>query len=181
MYLKSVSERRHMCGQDQRLSVFMPGWDSQPLVSLRRRSLQSPALPARRVFRAAARVGTADIFPDIISFSFPFSVSKYVCACRYHCACKAGWEGKNCEREKNECLSNPCQNGGTCNDRLNSYVCVCPRGFAGMKRDHSANVSRSRELNLLCVNVKKLIASLCPFYQVPTARLMLMNASQALV
>lgn len=51
--------------------------------------------------------------------------------CRYLCACERGWEGKNCEREKNECQSNPCQNGGTCNDHLNGYTCLCSRGFAG--------------------------------------------------
>lgn len=59
------------------------------------------------------------------------STTLIFCLCRYLCACKPGWEGKNCEREKNECQSNPCQNDGTCNDRLNGYTCVCARGFAG--------------------------------------------------
>ena len=31
-----------------------------------------------------------------------------------------------------ECLSNPCQNGGTCDDRNNGYVCYCPLGYAGI-------------------------------------------------
>ncbi|KAI8484244.1 WD repeat-containing protein 70 [Branchiostoma belcheri] len=31
----------------------------------------------------------------------------------------------------NECASNPCQNGGTCLDRVNSYVCACRIGFDG--------------------------------------------------
>eukprot|EP00057_Strongylocentrotus_purpuratus_P017930 XP_011672404.1 PREDICTED: fibropellin-1 [Strongylocentrotus purpuratus] len=31
----------------------------------------------------------------------------------------------------NECLSNPCQNGGTCSDSLGGFQCFCPEGFKG--------------------------------------------------
>ena len=31
-----------------------------------------------------------------------------------------------------ECVSNPCQNGGTCTDALNSYTCACAPGWAGV-------------------------------------------------
>ena len=30
-----------------------------------------------------------------------------------------------------ECVSAPCQNGGTCFDVNNGFVCVCPPGFTG--------------------------------------------------
>ena len=30
-----------------------------------------------------------------------------------------------------ECDPNPCQNGGTCNDGINSYKCECVSGFNG--------------------------------------------------
>ena len=30
-----------------------------------------------------------------------------------------------------ECLSNPCQNGGTYQDGDNSYECTCPSGYHG--------------------------------------------------
>ncbi|XP_078672396.1 uncharacterized protein LOC144911837 [Branchiostoma floridae x Branchiostoma belcheri] len=30
-----------------------------------------------------------------------------------------------------ECASNPCRNGGTCSDGVNSYTCVCRPGFTG--------------------------------------------------
>ena len=28
--------------------------------------------------------------------------------------------------------SNPCQNGGTCNDRFHGYSCTCVTGFDGL-------------------------------------------------
>ncbi|XP_075056135.1 coagulation factor VII [Mixophyes fleayi] len=30
-----------------------------------------------------------------------------------------------------QCLSNPCTNGGTCHDEFQSYVCTCPIGYEG--------------------------------------------------
>ena len=27
-----------------------------------------------------------------------------------------------------ECVSEPCKNGGTCRDKLDSYQCDCPKG-----------------------------------------------------
>lgn len=33
--------------------------------------------------------------------------------------------------EFNECDSNPCQNGATCVDDLNSYTCSCQSGYQG--------------------------------------------------
>lgn len=35
----------------------------------------------------------------------------------------------------NECLSQPCQNGGTCSDDINGYICTCLNGFAGANCD----------------------------------------------
>ena len=31
----------------------------------------------------------------------------------------------------NECASNPCINGATCVDRVNSYTCACMNGYTG--------------------------------------------------
>ena len=31
----------------------------------------------------------------------------------------------------NECLNNPCKNGGTCYNNEASYHCVCPTGWTG--------------------------------------------------
>ena len=30
-----------------------------------------------------------------------------------------------------ECSSNPCQNGGICNDDVNKYTCICPPIWIG--------------------------------------------------
>lgn len=32
----------------------------------------------------------------------------------------------------NECASNPCQNGGLCDNLVNSYACKCPLGYTGV-------------------------------------------------
>ena len=31
----------------------------------------------------------------------------------------------------NYCSSNPCMNGGTCTDGVDSYICECDSGYAG--------------------------------------------------
>ena len=33
--------------------------------------------------------------------------------------------------DSDECLSNPCINGGTCQDAINSYTCTCIAGYTG--------------------------------------------------
>ena len=31
-----------------------------------------------------------------------------------------------------ECVSAPCQNGGTCIDQVNGYLCQCAPGYSGL-------------------------------------------------
>ena len=33
--------------------------------------------------------------------------------------------------DDNECASDPCQNGGTCEDLMNGYRCKCPPEYQG--------------------------------------------------
>ncbi|XP_073498966.1 protein crumbs homolog 1 isoform X1 [Phyllobates terribilis] len=44
----------------------------------------------------------------------------------YICKCGSGLIGVHCEQDINECESNPCQNEGTCENLLGSYICHCP-------------------------------------------------------
>lgn len=48
----------------------------------------------------------------------------------YYCKCQPGYDGQRCEREIDECLSNPCVNG-TCIDMVNNYSCQCQPGYTG--------------------------------------------------
>ncbi|XP_060582136.1 uncharacterized protein LOC132738608 isoform X2 [Ruditapes philippinarum] len=47
------------------------------------------------------------------------------------CKCLPGYTGQVCETDIDECLSTPCQNGGTCLDKLNEYQCNCMPGYTG--------------------------------------------------
>lgn len=40
----------------------------------------------------------------------------------------------------NECLSNPCLNGGACQDLPAGYNCLCPPGFEGINCQLSMNI-----------------------------------------
>ncbi|KAH3701912.1 hypothetical protein DPMN_076908 [Dreissena polymorpha] len=35
----------------------------------------------------------------------------------------------------NECATNPCKNGATCNNLLNNYTCTCTGGWQGTNCD----------------------------------------------
>ncbi|XP_014387429.1 PREDICTED: coagulation factor VII isoform X1 [Myotis brandtii] len=37
-----------------------------------------------------------------------------------------------------QCASNPCQNGGSCEDQLQSYICFCPEDFEGRNCETTA-------------------------------------------
>lgn len=49
----------------------------------------------------------------------------------YTCVCPTGFTGDNCESDIDDCLINPCLNGGTCIDDVNSFRCSCVPGFVG--------------------------------------------------
>jgi hypothetical protein len=49
----------------------------------------------------------------------------------YQCQCPAGFVGVLCQSNVNECSSQPCLNGGTCVDGVDSFSCQCATGFSG--------------------------------------------------
>uniref|UniRef100_A0A3Q0SC79 Crumbs cell polarity complex component 2a n=1 Tax=Amphilophus citrinellus TaxID=61819 RepID=A0A3Q0SC79_AMPCI len=51
-------------------------------------------------------------------------------AAGYICQCQLGF-AENCSVNIDECESEPCQNGGICEDKINGYTCTCPVGFLG--------------------------------------------------
>jgi hypothetical protein len=46
-------------------------------------------------------------------------------------SCVAGYRGKNCEENIDDCPGNLCQNGATCVDDINRYSCMCPPTYMG--------------------------------------------------
>ncbi|XP_029938701.1 sushi, nidogen and EGF-like domain-containing protein 1 isoform X2 [Salarias fasciatus] len=50
----------------------------------------------------------------------------------FTCSCLAGFTGRRCQIDVDECASHPCQNGGTCKDQINSFTCQCPHGYTGI-------------------------------------------------
>ncbi|EGW07253.1 Coagulation factor X [Cricetulus griseus] len=52
----------------------------------------------------------------------------------------------NSPTDGDQCASNPCQNGGTCQDHLQSYICFCLLDFEGR------NCEKNKNDQLICAN-----------------------------
>ena len=50
-----------------------------------------------------------------------------------------------------DCLPNPCENGGTCTDRINSYTCSCAAGYTGSKCQTSKLRTHILGIELFCL------------------------------
>ncbi|XP_041880520.1 sushi, nidogen and EGF-like domain-containing protein 1 isoform X9 [Corvus kubaryi] len=62
----------------------------------------------------------------------------------YTCSCLAGFTGKRCHVDVDECLSHPCQNGATCLNGAGSFTCRCPPGFRGNNCESAESPCESR-------------------------------------
>ncbi len=82
----------------------------------------------------------------------------------YRCQCTPGWTGHHCEDIVGDCSSDPCANGGVCQDLPNGdFTCQCASGFTGIKRDthggvmtHEIQYELPSNFHLLTENVGRL-------------------------
>ena len=51
----------------------------------------------------------------------------------------AGFTGKDCDHNIDECASLPCQNSGNCTDFVNGYNCTCAPGYTGVNCETDIN------------------------------------------
>uniref|UniRef100_A0A7M5X290 Uncharacterized protein n=2 Tax=Clytia hemisphaerica TaxID=252671 RepID=A0A7M5X290_9CNID len=57
----------------------------------------------------------------------------------FNCNCAAGFNGSLCQHDINDCMPDPCQNGGTCTDEVNGYQCGCVPGYTGTNCETDIN------------------------------------------
>lgn len=100
----------------------------------------------------------------------------------FSCKCPQGYTGEYCEIKPNSCLSNPCQNGGTCQTFGSlDYICVCQDKFSGVNCTEGSSLFTTRSTLVdfdqqLCASYKqsnlcdknayvngKLVKEACPF------------------
>ncbi|XP_051176779.1 protein jagged-1-like [Leptopilina boulardi] len=55
------------------------------------------------------------------------------------CICDPGYTGVHCHENINDCRGDPCINGGTCVDLVNSFQCICREGWSGDLCDQDVN------------------------------------------
>ncbi|XP_075387077.1 protein jagged-2 isoform X2 [Tenrec ecaudatus] len=49
----------------------------------------------------------------------------------FSCVCDSGFTGAYCHENIDDCLDQPCHNGGTCIDEVDAFRCFCPSGWEG--------------------------------------------------
>ncbi|XP_038559419.1 protein crumbs homolog 1-like [Micropterus salmoides] len=105
---------------------------------------------------------------DILSYGRLPELSKdnfsYEEAAGFICHCLPGFTGDNCSVDVDECVSAPCQHGGSCQDLVNSYQCVCPDGFTGIHCEVDINECDSNpcQNGATCENAANSYRCHCP-------------------
>uniref|UniRef100_A0A8C5KK41 Delta-like protein n=1 Tax=Jaculus jaculus TaxID=51337 RepID=A0A8C5KK41_JACJA len=57
----------------------------------------------------------------------------------FSCVCDSGFTGTYCHENIDDCLGQPCRNGGTCIDEVDAFRCFCPSGWEGELCDINPN------------------------------------------
>ena len=57
----------------------------------------------------------------------------------------------------NECVSNPCENGGTCQDAVNHYTCDCVTGYTGEECETGRVNILMLSVSIFYINIKKFL------------------------
>ncbi|KAL3856723.1 hypothetical protein ACJMK2_011446 [Sinanodonta woodiana] len=85
------------------------------------------------------------------------------------CHCLPEYDGPCCLDHTNECLSNPCLNGGICADRINEYNCTCVLGYVGVncEIDYNECASNPCQNGGTCEDHVNFFRCICPsgFYE----------------
>ncbi|XP_072804858.1 protein crumbs homolog 1 isoform X1 [Vicugna pacos] len=81
----------------------------------------------------------------------------------HHCACPEGWSGPRCERDIDECLSDPCIHGN-CSDRVAAYHCRCEPGYTGVNCEAGVDHCQSHQCasGATCISHAKGYSCRCP-------------------
>lgn len=81
----------------------------------------------------------------------------------YACACLAGWTGRDCEVNVDDCTGQ-CLNGATCIDLVDDFHCACAAGYAGRTcaRDVDDCASRPCRNGGECVDLLDAYRCICP-------------------
>lgn len=81
----------------------------------------------------------------------------------YACACLAGWTGRDCELNVDDCIGQ-CLNGATCIDLVDDFHCACAAGYAGRtcERDVDDCASRPCRNGGECVDLLDAYRCICP-------------------
>ena len=72
----------------------------------------------------------------------------------YTCGCNPGFFGSGYDGDctnVDDCLSEPCNNGGRCMDGADSYTCICPASWTGPNCDESTVLSAGAYLTLMAI------------------------------